>query len=722
MENIGVERKNWKLVAGLDPNAMSELTRPHIPKYLTAMILNACGDAHINPDLPTIQNAIHIAIRCRRKAENIQPRGKNPTPAQTTAAASLRNVIKLLVRDGLPTDAQNYTQQNQHFQEMSHYIGDCINEQQPIRSTTYQGLCRASERWHHHRNQTRIAERIQREIEQQAERERLEQERNATQPQDHRKPDHPNWESLIQSQTPARDENCKAQGRAMRKQRAESPVRFTGLKPDPHIGEDATHPQGDSRKVMHYTNHQTTPVFSSDCQLLMPTHPAKARELLQKGRAVPHHVKGLFGIRLLGRTRAQSEVQDIAINIDPGSQTTGIAVVTNDEEGGRAVLAALEIKHRAFNIKATLTKRRSFRRNRRARLRYRAPRFDNRRRKPGTLPPSVDSLRIDTMRVVSILRRMFPITHIRLERNKFDPQLMMNPDINGVEYQRGTLFGWQVRAYVIDRDASRCVYCRRRNVRLELDHVRPRAISSDRVDNLVACCRHCNIQKGNQPIEQFLADQPDLLKRITEPLQRSRLASATHINAVLPTLIPELRTTGLPLTLTDAASVSWTRQRLGIRKTHCYDAALQGRDFINIESLPNQVLEIQPTNGRSKQKANVDRHGTPVGRPFRNQQRLPRHLRQHRPAAGHSDRHQRYGCLNIGTGDTIVLEHKAGHSIGRAVIKARGTRVAVGKQSASIANARIIARNPRHRIRWTAPSQQGHHNQDAVTLSAVADT
>ena len=61
----------------------------------------------------------------------------------------------------------------------------------------------------------------------------------------------------------------------MRKQPAESPVRFTGLKPDPHIGEDAPHPQGDNRKVMHDTDHQPTPVYSSDHQPLMPTHPAK---------------------------------------------------------------------------------------------------------------------------------------------------------------------------------------------------------------------------------------------------------------------------------------------------------------------------------------------------------------------------------------------------------------------------------------------------------------
>ena len=81
----------------------------------------------------------------------------------------------------------------------------------------------------------------------------------------------------------------------MRKQSAESPARSAGLKPDPHTGEDATHPQGDNRKVMNYTNHQPTPVFSSDALPLMPTHPARARRLMQQDRAVPHHVKGLFG-------------------------------------------------------------------------------------------------------------------------------------------------------------------------------------------------------------------------------------------------------------------------------------------------------------------------------------------------------------------------------------------------------------------------------------------
>ena len=462
---------------------------------------------------------------------------------------------------------------------------------------------------------------------------------------------------------------------------------------------------------MTYTNHQPTPVYSSDGQPIMPCHPARARKLLTKGRAVPHHVRGIFGIRILDRSRADCQVQDVALNIDTGSSTTGFAVVSDDEKGQRTVLAAIELTHRARVIKATMTRRRQLRRTRRGRLRHRAPRFNNRRRKPGALPPSVDSLRQDTMRVVNTLTSMYPISHISIEHKKFDTQLMVHPDIRSVEYQRSTLFGWQVRAYILHRDGDRCAYCHRSQVRLELDHVRPRAIGSNRVDNLVACCRDCNAAKANRPIEEFLAGQPELLKRVLERLQRSNLASAAHVNAALPAIVHDLWQLGIPLSSADAASVSWTRQQLNVPKNHCYDAALQGRGFNTVGSLPSKVLVLRPNNGRSKQKANVDKHGTPVGRPFRQQQRLPRHQRRRNPAAGHSDRRQRHGLLLIGTGDSVIIRGQ----VGRAVMKTRGARVALHRTkpqvSAKIANCRLIARNPRHTLTWTAPSQQEHRPQ-----------
>ena len=452
----------------------------------------------------------------------------------------------------------------------------------------------------------------------------------------------------------------------------------------------------------------------------MPCHPARARKLLRNGRAVPQHVKGIFAIRLINRTRAESSVQEVALNIDPGSDTTGFAVVTDHDSGQRSVLAAVELKHRAKAIKATMTRRRQLRRNRRGRLRFRAPKFDHRRRKPGTLPPSVDSLRSDTLRVVSTLTRLYPIGSISIERNKFDPQLMMNPDIKGAEYQRGTLYGWQLRAYILGRDSNRCVYCGRSNVRLELDHVRPRTTGSDRVDNLVTCCRDCNASKSNQPIDSFLADQPELLKRITDRLQSSDLASAAHVNAALPAIVRDIRQLEFPVHLANAASVSWARHQLNVPKTHCYDAALQGTVFDTVTSLPSQVLVLRPNNGRSKQKANVNRHGTPVGRPFRQQQRLPKHLRQRKPAAGHSGTRQRHGPRLIATGDTIQLPYKEQLHTGRAVIKSAGKRVAIQgtkpQISAKTSLCHRIGRNPGWTIRRAPPSQQDHGRAETETL------
>lgn len=468
---------------------------------------------------------------------------------------------------------------------------------------------------------------------------------------------------------------------------------------------------------MHYTNYQPVAVYSSDKLPLMPCHPARARKLLRNSRAVPHHIRGIFGIRLLDRTRAECEVQDPALRTDPGSITTGIAVTNDDDDDQRTVLAAVEIKHRAGIIKATMTQRRQHRRNRRCRLRYRAPRFDNRKRKPGTLPPSVDSLRVDTMRVVKTLLKMYPIASISIERNKFDPQLMMNPNIKGMEYQRGTLFGWQVRAYVLERDHGRCVYCRRSNVKLELDHVRPRATGSDRLDNLVACCRDCNVAKANQPIETFLANQPKLLASILKRLQRSDLAHAAHVNAALPAIVHDLWQLGLPISSADAASVSWARQRLNVPKTHCYDPALQGQNFTSIVSLPGKVLELRPSNGKSKQKANIDKHGTPVGQPFREQQKLPRHLRRRNPAAGHSDRRQRHGPQLIGTGDTVRVESIHGTVVARVKTTRRGAGVITTdtnqRVSAPMSRCSLVARNPRHKLRWIAPSQQRRHEPTA---------
>ncbi|GGP36608.1 RRXRR domain-containing protein [Streptomyces melanogenes] len=65
----------------------------------------------------------------------------------------------------------------------------------------------------------------------------------------------------------------------------------------------------------------------------MPTHPARARELLGKGRAVVvGHTP--FVIRLKDRGAEASEVAGVAVRIDPGSKGTGLVLTDEEPEWG----------------------------------------------------------------------------------------------------------------------------------------------------------------------------------------------------------------------------------------------------------------------------------------------------------------------------------------------------------------------------------------------------
>src|SRR5438128_8152530 len=121
---------------------------------------------------------------------------------------------------------------------------------------------------------------------------------------------------------------------------------------------------------------------------LMPCSERRARLLLERGKAVVHR-RYPFTIRL--KERVGGAVQAVRLKVDPGAQTTGVALVREDERG-QHVLHLAEIAHRGPAIRKRLRQRAAFRRRRRsANLRYRARRFANRRCPKGWLPPSLQS-------------------------------------------------------------------------------------------------------------------------------------------------------------------------------------------------------------------------------------------------------------------------------------------------------------------------------------------
>jgi 5-methylcytosine-specific restriction endonuclease McrA len=236
---------------------------------------------------------------------------------------------------------------------------------------------------------------------------------------------------------------------------------------------------------------------------LAPTTSRRARLLLKKGKAAVFR-RYPFMI-ILKREVVNPTSPDLKLKLDPGSKTTGVAIL--NQESGEVIFAA-EIEHRGQTIKSELDSRRAIRRGRRNRkTRYRKPRFDNRRRPEGSLPPSLES-RIENVYAWSRrLRRAYPIKGIALELVKFDMQLMQNPEIEGVEYQQGELQGFELREYVLIKFNHRCAYagddspC---DQVLNVDHLIPRSRGgSNRVSNLVCACRKHNEEKNNLSLEEY---------------------------------------------------------------------------------------------------------------------------------------------------------------------------------------------------------------------------
>ena len=320
-------------------------------------------------------------------------------------------------------------------------------------------------------------------------------------------------------------------------------------------------------------------VFVIDMQRkpLMPCTGKRARLLLTRRRARVFRMEP-FTIQIFDRTQEDCELQDMTVKIDPGSKKTGLCVARLDGAQGVHITRLIELEHRGQRIKMSLLKRRMLRRARRQRkTRYRAPRFLNRTRPKGWLPPSLQH-RVDT--VLSWIKRLIrwaPITELAVERVKFDLQKMHRPDIQGIEYQQGTLQGFEVREYLLEKWQRKCAYCDTDKVtRFEIDHFYPKSLGgSDAIWNLVPACHCCNMQKGAQLPEVFLAHDPARLARIQKQL-KTPLHDAAAVNATRNALFAALLKTGLPVMDGTGGQTKYNRVRLGVPKTHALDAACVG--------------------------------------------------------------------------------------------------------------------------------------------------
>ena len=236
-------------------------------------------------------------------------------------------------------------------------------------------------------------------------------------------------------------------------------------------------------------------VLNKDGKPLMPTmRHGKVKHLLRQKKAKVVRTQP-FTIQLL--YESTNYTQETTLGIDSGYLNIGFSAVSGDEE-----LISGEV-HLLKDIKERIYERSTYRRIRRQRLRYRAPRFDNRGIPQGWLAPNIKHKLDSHIRFIQKITDILPVTKIIVEVANFDIQKIKNPDIQGKEYQQGEqLDSWNVREYVLHRDNHKCQNpdCKNKDANpiLRVHHLSYRSNgATERPEDLITLCNQCHTSENH---------------------------------------------------------------------------------------------------------------------------------------------------------------------------------------------------------------------------------
>ncbi len=302
------------------------------------------------------------------------------------------------------------------------------------------------------------------------------------------------------------------------------------------------------------------------------------------------------------------QLKQYRLKIDPGSKHTGLSI-----QCGNEIVFMMELNHRGEAIKADLQARAGYRRGRRSRnVRYRKKRF-NRNKPEEWLAPSLIHRVQTTETWIKRLLRYCPITDIDIEQVKFDTQALQNPEISGIEYQQGELYeGYEVREYILDKYQRTCVYCQAKNVPLQIDHIHPKSRGgSNRVSNLTLACENCNQAKGNKPVEEFLEDKPEVLKKIKSQA-KAPLKDAAAVNSTRFAIVRMAKSHCSSVHCWTGGRTKFNRVSQNLIKTHAIDAACVGDSGVNLTFRTHQPLIADCKGHGSRQARRNNASGFPA--------------------------------------------------------------------------------------------------------------
>lgn len=286
-------------------------------------------------------------------------------------------------------------------------------------------------------------------------------------------------------------------------------------------------------------------------------------------------------------------IQPMTLGVDSGAIHSGYSVANEQREFYSSEVIARD------NISYRISDRRMYRQNRRYRkTRYRKPRFNNRKnKKKGWLPPSLEQKVAVQLNEIDHLHRHFPIETIIVEVAEFNIQKIKNPDISGKDYQQGTLQGYNIRNYLLEKHGRKCFYCDKEVSNFEVEHLIPKAKGgSNRIDNLTLSCHSCNQKKGTLTAEEFIKQTlpaEKVAKKLKQLSKEKRLFKyMAHMNATRWTLYDAINDKYPNVKMTYGYITKYNRIQAGLPKAHHIDAkCITG--FAQVPSFDTTVVKMK---------------------------------------------------------------------------------------------------------------------------------
>jgi len=299
-------------------------------------------------------------------------------------------------------------------------------------------------------------------------------------------------------------------------------------------------------------------VLNMNNEPLMPTTVSRGNMFIHQGKA-ECLCRDPYVIKMLVSTGKNNK--HLTIGMDTGGKYVGTAV--SDEDGNIYYITQIEVRN---DITSNMKSRSSNRRNRRNRkTRYRKARWLNRKnsRRLDRFSPTMTSKIQSHQNELDDIKKILPISEVILETATFDVQKLTNPNISGIGYQKGLLYGYSnLRAYILARDNYTCQCCKGKSKdnRKDVHHLHRRCDGgTDDPNNLITVCRTCHNKLHTGP---YITPKPLVIKR--------QVKYATQMNSIRKQLLRRnsyaIETFGY---ITKA-----NRELIGLSKTHYNDAII----------------------------------------------------------------------------------------------------------------------------------------------------